>query len=94
VNPYYATGFLSALVFWVWPTFLYKTLDAHWAAAVFFAALLFFGVGKMASEFHTHFIAPRAPPRGPVVGIVALCAVIVALGLLTRIGHYLYVNAG
>ncbi len=59
-----------------------------------FSALLFFGAGRAASEFHIRFIAPKDPPREPNSGIVATCAGIVALGLLTRVGYYLYVNAG
>ncbi len=93
MNPYYATGFLTSLVFWVWPAFLYKILDVHWLTVAFFTALLFLGAGRAASEFHIRFIAPKAPPRGPTAGIVATCAVIVALGLLTRVGYYLYLNA-
>ncbi len=93
MNPYYATGFMSALVFWVWPTFLYKILEADWVTVGFFSALLFLGVGRAATEFHVRFIAPKAPPRGPIAGIIATCAVIVVLGLLTRVGYYLYVNA-
>ena len=93
MNPYYATGFLTALVFWVWPAFLYKALDAHWVTVGFFTALLFVGAGRAASEFHIRVIAPRAPPHGPTVAIAATCAVIIALGLLTRVGYYVYMNA-
>ena len=89
MNPYYATGFMTALVCWVWPAFLYKALDVHWATVAFFVALLFFGAGRAASEFHIRYVAPREPPRGPMSGIVAVCAAIVALGLLTRVGYYL-----
>jgi hypothetical protein len=93
MNPYYATGFMSALMFWVWPAFLFKNLDVHWVTVAFFTALLFFGVGRAASEFHIRFIAPREPPRGPATEIAVMCVAIVALGLLTRAGYYLYANA-
>ena len=59
MNPYYATGFLSALVFWVWPAFLYRNLDAHWLTVAAFAALIFIGAGRAVSEFHIRYIAPR-----------------------------------
>jgi len=92
MNPYYATGFLSALVFWVWPVFLYRTLDAHWATAVLFAALLFVGAGRLASEVHLRFIAPRKPPRGSLPAIVAACVAIVAIAALTRVAYDQYVR--
>ncbi len=88
MNPYYATGFLSAMVFWVWPAFLYKAMDVHWLVVVIVSALLFLGVGRVASDLHVRFIAPMAPPRGPTAAIVAMCGLIVALGLLTRVVHY------
>lgn len=94
MNPYYATGFLSAMVFWVWPAFLYKAVDVHWTVVVIVAVLLFLGVGRAASELHVRFIAPMAPPRGPTAAIVAMCGLIVALAFLTRVAHYFYVNAG
>ena len=58
-----------------------------------FSTLLFIGVGSAASEFHIRFMAPKEPPRGPASAIAVTCAAIVALGLLTRAGHYLYANA-
>jgi hypothetical protein len=90
MNPYYATGFVSALFFWVWPVFLYHSLDAHWLTVAFFSAFVFFGAGRAASEFHVRFIAPKHPPRGNPISIAAVCAAIVLLGLLTRIGYGLY----
>ena len=92
MNPYYATGFLTALVFWVWPALLYKNLDAHPVTVAFFVALLFLGAGRAVSELHVRYIAPKAPPRGPLALIVAACAAIVALGLLTRVARYLYLS--
>jgi hypothetical protein len=93
MNPYYATGFLSALFFWVWPVFLYRNLEAHWLTVVFFVALLFFGAGKAASEFHIRVIAPKHPPRGRTSSIVAVCLAIVGVGLLTRVAYHVYVGA-
>ena len=92
MNPYYAAGFLSALVFWVWPVFLYKTLDVHWITVAVFGALLFLGAGRAASEIHIRYIAPKEPPRGPMWAIATACGVIFVLGLLTRVGHHLYLN--
>jgi hypothetical protein len=85
VNPYYLTGFSCALIFWVWPAFLYNVLDAHWAIVVVVSALLFVGCGRAATEFHIRFIAPRDPPRGRPSSIVAVCLVIVGIALLTRV---------
>ena len=93
MNPYYATGFMSALFFWVWPAFLFKNLDAHWITVAFFSALLFLGAGRAVSELHIRFIAPREPPRGPASTIALACVTIVALGLLTRLAYYLYEHA-
>lgn len=89
-NPYYAMGFLSALFFWVWPAFLYKTLDAHWMTVIFFSALLFLGAGRAATEIHLLYIAPKSPPRGRTSSIAVACLSIVALGLLTRVGYHFY----
>lgn len=93
MNPYYATGFLTALFFWVWPVFLFKNLDVHWAVAGLFSALLFLGAGRIASDFHIRFIAPRDPPRGRPSNIGVACFAIAAAGLLTRVVHHLYVGA-
>jgi hypothetical protein len=90
MNPYYATGFMTALALWVWPVFLFRVSDAHWAVVAFFSLLLFIGAGRAASELHIRFIAPKAPPRGPGPLIGLTCAAIVAFGLLTRAGYYLY----
>jgi hypothetical protein len=92
VNPYYATGFLSALFFWVWPVFLYRSLDAHWLAVAFFSAFIFFGAGRAASEFHIRFIAPKHPPRGHPLSIGVVCVAIVALALLTRVVYQIYLG--
>lgn len=40
MNPYYATGFLSALATWIWPALLFHTLDVHWITAVGFSLLI------------------------------------------------------
>ena len=82
MNSYYATGFLSALFFWVWPAWLYRSLDVHWAWVLFFTAVLFFGVGRAATELHIRFIAKRGTP-----GMVAACAVIFAIGWMTRLAY-------
>jgi hypothetical protein len=87
LNPYYATGFLSALVFWVWPAFLYRSLEVHWSVVIVMTAAIFIGLGRAASELHVRFIAPRQPPRGPIAMIVATCAVIVAIAGLTRLAY-------
>jgi len=92
MNPYYATGFLSALVFWVWPVLLYRNLEAHWLTVACFTALLFFGCGRAASELHFRIIAPRHPPKGHPFGIGVLCAVIVLLGLLTRVAYGVFLG--
>jgi hypothetical protein len=88
MNPYYAAGFMSALTFWVWPAFLFKNFDAHWLTVVVVSALLFLGVGKLATEFHIDHIAPNEPPRGRTSHIAILCGVVFALGLLMRVCHY------
>jgi hypothetical protein len=93
MNPYYATGFFSALVFWVWPVYYFKNLDANAVTVAFFAALLFIGAGRAASEFHIRVLAPKAPPRGPASGIAMTCALIVGLGLLTRVAYHFYLGA-
>jgi len=90
MNPYYAAGFVSALFFWIWPVFLYRSLEAHLLTVAFFSAFLFFGAGKAASEFHLRFIAPRHPPKGHPFAIGGVCAAIAALGLLTRVAYRLY----
>ena len=63
MNPYYATAFLSALVFWIWPAFLYRSLDAHWLTVLVFTAAIFLGAGRLATEIHLRFIAPKDPPK-------------------------------
>lgn len=93
MNPYYATGFLSALVFWVWPVFLYRTLDAHWLTVVLFTAAIFVGAGRLASEIHIRFIAPRNPPKGSLPVIGAACFAIVAVAALTRFVYDQYARA-
>ena len=93
MNPYYATGFLSALVFWVWPVFLYRTLDAHWLTVILFTAILFVGLGRLASEIHIRFIAPRNPPKGSLSLIGATCFAIVAAAALTRVAYDRYAIA-
>jgi hypothetical protein len=90
VNPYYATGFFSALYFWVWPAFLYRNLDAHWLTVVIFSVLIFFGAGRAASDFHIRFIAPKHPPKGRASSIVLTCIAIVTLAGLTRIAYHAY----
>jgi hypothetical protein len=94
MNPYYATGFMTALICWVWPAFLFKNLDAHWLTVVVISAMLFLGAGRLASEFHISVIAPRKPPRGPAAGIAAVCAAVFVLGVLTRVGYYFATAAG
>ena len=93
MNPYYATGFLSALVFWVWPVFLYRSLEAHWSTVILLTALLFVGAGRLASEIHIRFIAPRNPPKGSVTLIGAACFAIVAAAALTRFAYDRYAQA-
>ena len=90
MNPYYATGFISALYLWVWPAFLYRNLDAHWLTVAFFTALIFFGAGRAASDLHIRFIAPKHPPRGRLSSIFVMCLAIAALGGLTRIAYDAY----
>jgi hypothetical protein len=67
MNPYYATGFLSALFFWVWPAFLFRNLDVHWLTVAFFSALLFLGAGWAVSEFHIRFIRTTGRPARTAV---------------------------
>src|SRR5450759_2210082 len=93
MNPYYATGFISALYFWVWPAFLYRNLDAHWLTVVFFSALIFFVAGRAASDLHIRFIAPKHPPRGRLSSIVVMCFAVVAIAWLTRIAYDAYRGA-
>jgi hypothetical protein len=93
MNPYYATGFLAALFFWVWPAFLFRNLDVHWAVAGLFSAFLFLGAGRLATEFHVRFIAPKDPPKGRPSSIAIACFAIVATGLLTRLLHHVFVGA-
>jgi hypothetical protein len=94
MNPYYATGFMTALICWVWPAFLFKNLDAHWLTVVAVSAMLFLGAGRLASEFHIAVIAPKKPPRGPAAGIAAVCVAVFALGVLTRVGYHFATTAG
>lgn len=93
MNAYYATGFISALVLWVWPVYFFKNLEASAVVVAFFATLLFLAAGRMTSALHIRFIAPMAPPRGPGWAIALACATIVAIGLLTRLGYYLSMSA-
>jgi hypothetical protein len=92
MNPYYATGFVSTLIFWIWPVFLYRSLDAHWLTVGCFFALIFLGFGRAASEIHIRYIAPKHPPRGHPFNIGALCAAIVLLALLTRVAYGIYLG--
>jgi hypothetical protein len=93
MNPYYATGFLSALFFWVWPAFLFRNLEAHWLTVAFFSAVIFMGAGWAVSELHIRFIAPRDPPRGRRSSIGIACFTIVIAALLTRVIHHWYFAA-
>ena len=79
MNPYYATAFIGSLYFWVWPAFLYKSLAAPWAVVLLVTAVLFLGVGRLASEVHLRFIAPKQPPNGPMTLIGAACAAILVV---------------
>jgi hypothetical protein len=45
MNPYYATGFITALYFWIWPVFIYNTLEAHRLLAAVMAVAIFGGLG-------------------------------------------------
>lgn len=87
MNPYYATAFVSALIFWIWPAFLYRTLDAHWLVILAFAAAIFVGLGRGATELHLRVIAPRHPPKGSLLAIALTCLVIVAVAALTRFAY-------
>jgi hypothetical protein len=93
MNPYYATAFLSALVFWIWPAFLYRSLDAHWVTVLAFSAVIFLGAGRLASEIHIRFIAPKNPPKGRLSTIGITCCVIVVVAALTRFAYDAYVRA-
>jgi hypothetical protein len=93
VNPYYATGFLSALAFWVWPAFLFRHLDAHWITVLAFTALIFLGAGRLASEIHIRFIAPKNPPRGAGSSIAITCFAIVAAAAVTRFAYDAFARA-
>jgi hypothetical protein len=86
VNPYYATGFITALFFWVWPVFIYKTLEAHWLLAAVMAAAIFGGLGLAATQYHARVAAKKdaAAQKGT---ILTLCGAIVAVGFLTRVAH-------
>jgi hypothetical protein len=90
MNPYYATGFVSALIFWIWPVFLYRNLDAHWLTVACFSALIFLGFGRAASEIHIRFIAPKHPPRGHPFMIAVVCVAIALLALLTRVAYGIF----
>ena len=85
MNPYYATGFLTALYFWIWPVFLYQTLAAPALVAAAFAALIVLGAGRGATEIDARKIASQPTLTGRRVGMVALCAVIVLVGYITRL---------
>lgn len=87
MNPYYATGFLSALIFWVWPAFLFRQLDAPWETVLLFSVAIFLGFGKLATEFHLRFIAPKNPPRGSNSSIGIACFAIAAVAALTRFAY-------
>jgi hypothetical protein len=87
MNPYYAAGFLSALVTWVWPAFLYRSLDVHWLAVLAFTALIWLGGGRVATEVHIRFIAPRNPPKGSPLLIAGMCVGILGFAFLTRAVH-------
>jgi hypothetical protein len=86
MNPYYATGFITALFFWVWPVFIYKTLEAHWLLAGVMAAAIFAGLGLAATQYHVH-VAAKKDAAAQKRQMLTLCAAIVAAGLLTRIAH-------
>ena len=86
MNPYYATGFITALFFWVWPVFIYKTLEAHWLLAGVMAAAIFAGLGFAATQYHSRVLGKKeaTAQKGQML---TLCAAIVAVGFLTRIAH-------
>jgi hypothetical protein len=92
-NPYYAAALIGVLLFWLWPAFLYKDLAAHWLTVVAVSAALFLGAGKLGTEAHIRFIAPRKPPRGHTHEIAIACAAIVLLAWLTRLAYDLYAGA-
>jgi uncharacterized protein involved in response to NO len=87
MNPYYATAFITALYFWIWPVFIYQTLVAGQATAALFAALIMFGAGSAATAYHARFIAPQAGTQARRLRTVAACAAIVLLGYLTRAAY-------
>lgn len=93
MNPYYATGFLSALAFWVWPAFLFRNLDAPLSTVALFTILIFLGAGKAMTEFHIRWIAPKHPPRGRPSSIGIACFVIVAAAGLTRVAYHAFLGA-
>ena len=72
---------------------MFKNLEVHWVVVGLFSALLFLGAGRVATEFHIRFIAPKDPPKGRPSSIGVACFAIVAVGLLTRVIHHLYVGA-
>jgi hypothetical protein len=86
-NPYYAAGLIGALIFWVWPAMLYKSMDVPLSTVGLVSAALFFGAGWAASQIHVRFIAPRRPPRGDPMLMALLCALIVGLAWLTRFAY-------
>jgi hypothetical protein len=94
MNPYYAAGFMSALVFWVWPAYLYKTFAAPLPLLALACALSFLGAGRAATELHIRSIAPRNPPKGDTLHIVLLCAAVFATGYITRRAFDLYLRGG
>jgi hypothetical protein len=87
MNTYYAAGFLCALAAWIWPVFLFHSLEVHWVTAVGFSLLIWQGGGRAATEIHLRFIAPRNPPKGSPLLIAGMCAGIAGLALLTRAAH-------
>ena len=93
MNPYYATGFLTALYFWIWPVFLYQTLAVPALVAAAFAALIVVGLGRGATEIHARLIAGQPGEIGRRVGMVAVCALIVLIGYLTRLGYQSFAPA-
>jgi hypothetical protein len=92
-NPYYAAGLIGALIFWLWPAFLYKNLDADWLTVLLVSAFLFVGAGKLGTEVHVRFIAPRKPPRGNPHEMALACAAILLLAWLTRLAYDQYAGA-
>jgi hypothetical protein len=86
-NPYYAAGLVGALIFWIWPAFLYNTLVIPLPTAALMFLFLFFGAGWAGTEIHLRYIAPRDPPKGNPNYIALVCALIVGLAWLTRFAY-------